>query len=195
MDLMLARRSQPEPQPASSDSTRLSDRRAREHGQRLRAMVDEYVDFVARVLRNDGIQSSDVDDLVQGTFITAARRLDDIRPGSEKAFLLRIALNLNSHRRRTLARRREVLSDEMPEPVIPQATPEDHINLNQARELLDRVLDQMDGDLRRVFVLFEFEDMNRTEIAAALGIRPGTVASRLRRARAAFRIFADRVLG
>ena len=53
--------------------------------------------------------------------------------------------------------------------------------------MLDRVLDQMDADLRTIFVLHEFEEMNMSEIADVLEIPRGTVASRLRRARLEFR--------
>ena len=45
----------------------------------------------------------------------------------------------------------------------------------------------MDESLRVVFVLYEFEEMNMSEIADVLEIPRGTVASRLRRARAEFR--------
>ena len=160
----------------------MADRNAR-----LRRMVDDYVDFVARVLRNAGTPQADIDDEVQRTFITAARRLDDVRPGSEKAFLFRIALNLAAHVRRTMARRREVSGDQAPERVEMFATPEQLTDRKRMRELLDRVLDQMHDTLREVFVLHEFEEMNMSEIAAVLGIPRGTVASRLRRARAEFR--------
>ena len=57
----------------------------------------------------------------------------------------------------------------------------------RARELLDEILEQMGGDLRAVFILHEFEQMSMAEIAVSLEIPPGTVASRLRRARAEFR--------
>jgi hypothetical protein len=79
---------------------------ARDRDVRLRGMVDRYVDFVARVLRNAGTPDAEIDDEVQRTFITAARRLDDVRPGAEKGFLFKIALNLAAHARRTLARRK-----------------------------------------------------------------------------------------
>jgi RNA polymerase sigma-70 factor (ECF subfamily) len=46
----------------------------------------------------------------------------------------------------------------------------------------------MDLDLRAVFVLDEIEEMSRAEIAHALGIPEGTVASRLRRARQDFQV-------
>jgi RNA polymerase sigma-70 factor (ECF subfamily) len=160
---------------------------ARERDGRLRKMVDEYVGFVARVLRNAGTPQADVDDEVQRTFIVAARRLDDVRPGAEKGFLFRIALNLAAHVRRTMARRKEVLSDETPERSDALATPEHLTDQKRMREMLDRVLDQMDVSLRTVFVLYEFEELNMSEIADVLGIPRGTVASRLRRAREEFR--------
>jgi RNA polymerase sigma-70 factor (ECF subfamily) len=67
------------------------------------------------------------------------------------------------------------------------ANPEQLTDQRQARAMLDRVLDQMDIDLRTVFVLHEFEELNMSEIADVLEIPRGTVASRLRRARLEFR--------
>jgi len=162
---------------------------------RLRHLVDLHIDFVARVLRNAGTPPGEVDDEVQRTFIIATRRLDDVRPGAEKSFLLQIALNVAAHARRTLARRREVAVDQAPEMFDVRATPEQLTDQKGVRRLLDRVLDQMDGDLRTVFVLYEFEEMNMSEIAGALGIPQGTVASRLRRARADFRVRVSAIEG
>lgn len=160
---------------------------ARDREARLRGMVDRYIDFVARVLRNAGTPDAEIDDEVQRTFITAARRLDDVRPGAEKGFLFKIALNLAAHARRTLARRREVLAEEAPERNETFPTPEQLTDQKRMRQLLDGVLDRMDESLRVVFVLYEFEEMNMSEIADVLEIPRGTVASRLRRARAEFR--------
>lgn len=153
---------------------------------RLRRMVDEHIDFVARVLRNAGTPAAEIDDEVQRTFITVARRLDDVRVGSEKSFLLQTALNVAAHARRTAARRREVSADEAPELIDP-ATPELLADRKKARRLLDRVLDEMETDLRTVFVLYEFEELSMAEIATVLAIPSGTVASRLRRARGQFK--------
>jgi RNA polymerase sigma-70 factor, ECF subfamily len=154
---------------------------------RLRRMVDAYLDFVARVLRNAGTPEAEIDDDVQRTFITASRRLDDVRPGAEKSFLLQIALRVAAHARRTAARRREVPSGEAPDLIEEFATPEQLTDQKRARQLLDQVLDRLTTDLRTVFVLYEFEELSMIEIASALGIPQGTVASRLRRARAEFR--------
>jgi DNA-directed RNA polymerase specialized sigma24 family protein len=49
---------------------------------RFRALVERYVDFVARALRNAGTPRADIDDDVQRTLITAARRLDEVHLGS-----------------------------------------------------------------------------------------------------------------
>jgi len=158
----------------------------REREARLRRMVDDHLDFVARVLRNAGTPASEVDDEVQRTFITVARRLDDVRLGSEKSFLLQTALNVAAHARRTAARRREVSAEEAPE-LVDLATPEQLADRKRARRLLDRVLDEMEPDLRTVFVLYEFEELSMAEIAGVLSIPSGTVASRLRRARGQFK--------
>jgi RNA polymerase sigma-70 factor (ECF subfamily) len=161
--------------------------RSSQREARLRGMVDRYIDFVARVLRNAGTPEAEIDDDVQRTFMAAARRLDDVRPGSERSFLLQIALRVAAHARRTLARRREVSEDHAPESVESFATPEQLTDQKRARQMLDFVLGQLEQDLRTVFILYEFEEMNMHEIAAVLGIPRGTVASRLRRARVDFR--------
>jgi RNA polymerase sigma-70 factor, ECF subfamily len=159
---------------------------ALERESRLRRMVDEHIDFVARVLRNAGTPVAEIDDEVQRTFITVARRLDDVRIGSEKSFLLQTALNVAAHARRTAARRREVSADEAPE-LVDLSTPEQLADRKRARRLLDQVLDEMETDLRTVFVLYEFEELSMVEIAGVLAIPSGTVASRLRRARGQFK--------
>src|SRR4051794_17526026 len=52
---------------------------------RLRGLIDGYIDFVARVLRNAGTPEAEIDDEVQRTFIIATNRLDDMRPGCERS--------------------------------------------------------------------------------------------------------------
>ncbi len=161
--------------------------RASERETRLRAMVDRYLDFVARVLRNAGTPEAEIDDDVQRTFIAVSNRLDDVRPEAEKSFLLQTALRMAAHARRTLARRREVHDSDAQMRIQVPMQPEQLLDQKRARELLDEVLETMAPDLRMVFVLYELEELSMIEISSALEIPQGTVASRLRRARADFR--------
>jgi RNA polymerase sigma-70 factor (ECF subfamily) len=153
----------------------------------MRAMVHENVQFVSRTLRQAGVSPTELDDEIQRTFMVAARRLEDVRVGAERSFLFQVARNTASHARRTHARRREFPSDDLPEQLEPLGTPEDLAVRKQIRLLLDAALASMDETLRAVFVLYELEDLNTLEIAKTLGIARGTVASRLRRARAQIR--------
>jgi RNA polymerase sigma-70 factor (ECF subfamily) len=142
---------------------------------------------VARILRNAGTAEADIDDDVQRVFIALSNRLDDVRLGAEKSFLVQTALNMAAHARRTAARRRETLTERPPEVGDLAAGPEEIAERRQTRRTLDRILGAMAPDLREVFVLFELEEMTVTEIAFVLEIPAGTVASRLRRARSDFR--------
>jgi RNA polymerase sigma-70 factor (ECF subfamily) len=63
----------------------------------------------------------------------------------------------------------------------------------RAFDVLGRLLDSMEDDLRQVFVLYEIEDLTMAAIAELLQIPAGTVASRLRRAREQFEVMASRL--
>ena len=63
-------------------------------------------------------------------------------------------------------------------------SPEDLLAARRTLAQLDALLHELPMDLRAVFVLFEIEGLGQDEIAHALDVPKGTVASRLRRARA-----------
>jgi RNA polymerase sigma-70 factor (ECF subfamily) len=153
----------------------------------MSALVREYVGLVAHTLAREGVFGPDVDDEIQRTFIAASTRLNDVRPGAEGSFLCQVARNIAAHARRTHARRRETPSDTPPELRDDCGTPEDVAAHKQTRELLDEVLAGIEEPARSVFALFELDELSMAEISARLGIPQGTVASRLRRAREAFR--------
>jgi RNA polymerase sigma-70 factor (ECF subfamily) len=153
--------------------------------QRLQKIFDENYRLIWRVVRRLGVGADAVDDVTQQVFLVAAERLDDILEGRERAFAFGTALRLVQTMRRRQAR-------EIPlDPELQQAStlprPDDLTDQKRARELLDRVLDQLPLDLRTVFILFELEGMTTPEIAELHEIPLGTAASRLRRARERFR--------
>jgi RNA polymerase sigma-70 factor (ECF subfamily) len=159
-----------------------SDRHAR-----VRAMVDEHLNSVARTLRHAGVPPADLDDEIQRTFMVAASRIDDVQIGSERSFLIQVAQNLASHARRKMARRREVMDGNPPERIEAVVTPEFLADRKQMRQLFDDIVGSLHESLRAVFTLFELEGMSMSEVSKALGLPRGTVASRLRRARVQFR--------
>lgn len=160
---------------------------------RVRALVTEQFGFVWRSLVRLGVPRKDAEDAVQQVFIVAANRLGDIEIGRERAFLFGTAMRIASRARRTHERRREVLDDEPFEAPDPSPGAEEQLDRARARAELDAILDGMPIELRAVFVLFELEQVTMAEIAGLLDLPPGTVASRLRRAREHFQAATRRL--
>ena len=152
---------------------------------RLRACVEAHTASVWRVLRRNGVPAAEADDAVQRVFVVLSRKLGVIDEGCEVAFLLRTATLVASETRRTIRRRHES-ADAVPDLPEEHALPDELCAQRQAVEQLDRVLDAMEDSLREVFVLYEIEELTMAQIAETLELAPGTVASRLRRARSRF---------
>lgn len=152
--------------------------------KRVAAFVREHHGFVWRVLRRFGLAPADADDAAQKVFLIAVTRLGDIASGSEKAFLFRTAVHIASKVHRALRQRPDRLVPDFVETESSLPLPDALLDERRARDLLDRILAELPADLHAVFVLFELEGLRVPEIADALQIPAGTVASRLRRARA-----------
>jgi RNA polymerase sigma-70 factor (ECF subfamily) len=163
-----------------------SSRPAAPADARLRAMLAEHYDFIWRSVRRLGLDAAGADDAAQQVFVIASRKLEGIRPGGERAYLFGIALRVGSDARRAAASRRELASDCAGDTADPAPGADELLDQCRARALLDRALEALSVDLRVVFTLHELEEMSMSEIAELVGIAPGTVASRLRRARGEF---------
>jgi RNA polymerase sigma-70 factor (ECF subfamily) len=136
--------------------------------------------------RRWGLSSADADDVAQRTLVIAHQRLAEITEGCERAFLFRTAIFLSTKVHRTHRRRPEDSIEDWDEQMGSGPNPEQLLEQRRARAQLDGILSEMPEDLRSVFVLFEIENLSQLEIAEALEIPQGTVASRLRRARETF---------
>ena len=159
---------------------------------RVERLVREHHAFVWRSARRLGVREADLDDVVQEVFLAAAKNIASIEHGRERGYLFRTCIYVSSHARRSFQRRREVVDDErVGEELDVRPTPEQAAATSQARMRLQNILEQMPADFRAVFVLFELEAMTMVEIAEALGVPQGTVASRLRRARELFMAHAS----
>ncbi len=158
---------------------------------RLEKMFRAHHELVWRTLRRLGLGPEAAADATQQAFLIAAERLSDIRHGSERAFLFGTAIRLarTSYR----SGRRFQLEDDMDHRADGGSKIEELVDQRRAVALADRVLSQMEPTLLTVFVLFEIEGLSTPEIAELEGIPLGTAASRLRRAREAFRTTAARM--
>jgi RNA polymerase sigma-70 factor, ECF subfamily len=154
--------------------------------QRLQTLVEQHLDGTWRFLRRLGVPALVLEDAVQEVFAVVARRIRQVRPGAEKSFLFGTALRVASGTRRRRAiehARHEPIEDDQ---LSPGDDPEQLVADRRALLELDRLLATLDEPSRAVFVLFELEGFTLTEIAELLQIPRGTVASRLRSARAEF---------
>ena len=158
----------------------------------LRPLFERHYASVWRLLRRFDVPAAALDDAAQEVFWVAARRLADIRAGSESAFLYGVALRVASNH---LRRARHAASDELDLAALADTgpSPEEAVAARQRRALLDAVLDRMPLELRTVFVLFELEGLEVRQIAELEGLPVGTASSRLRRAREEFSAIARRV--
>jgi RNA polymerase sigma-70 factor, ECF subfamily len=155
----------------------------------FKAVYDAHVGFVWRSLRRLGTPDSMVNDAVQDVFLVVHRRLPDYEPHAKiTTWLFRICLHTARDYRQRAHVRREVADDGQLETMVDSGH-DASLTLERRQDLalFEASLDKLDWDQRTVFMLFEIEKMTGDEIAEALEIPLGTVYSRLRLARKAFR--------
>jgi RNA polymerase sigma-70 factor (ECF subfamily) len=159
-------------------------------------LVRTHQSFVQRSVRRLGVPEAVADDVAQHVLLTATRKLEAIHPQQERAFLFGIATRMASDARRARRRAQSRVTHEehgFAQVASPHASPEELLAHKQQREVLQRVLETLPEKERAVFVLYELEDLTVPEIALALSLPEGTVASQLRRARVRFEAAVSRV--
>jgi RNA polymerase sigma factor (sigma-70 family) len=138
----------------------------------------------------------DAEDLTQEVFIRVFRSLSSYTPGTFEGWLHRITTNLflDQARRRQRIRMDAMGDDssgypargELHDPVRGY----EHANLDHD---VQRALDALAPEYRAAVVLCDIEGLSYEEIAVTLGIKLGTVRSRIHRARSQLRLaLADR---
>ena len=143
-----------------------------------RQLYDQHSPQVYRLMhRMVGPQHAD--DLTQQVFLRVLKTISQFRGQSAfSTWLYRLASNeALQFLRRTKRRHTQVL---LADPADDR--PSDERRLDD-RDMLEHALAQLDPDHRAVFLLREVEHQSYYEIAMALDIAEGTVASRLNRAR------------
>ena len=125
--------------------------------------------------------SADAEDAVQEALVKAWRALDRFRDGSPfRPWLLRIVANEARNRRRGAGRRR-ALALRLVERAAPG--PEDQVLAGDDRRRLTEALLSLPDKDRVVLALRYFAELSEADMATALDCSPGTVKSRLSRAK------------
>jgi len=130
----------------------------------------------------------EAEDLVQETYAKALRGFSSFQPGTNfRAWMYRILRNsfLSSRTglKATVPFDEEVHETAAMDPV----TPETLLVAQAGRETVQEALSELPVHFREILLLCEVEEMSYQEIAETLAIPPGTVMSRLFRARKALR--------
>jgi RNA polymerase sigma-70 factor (ECF subfamily) len=158
-----------------------------------------------RMLRHE----QDAEDVTQQTFLSALENLNGFRAEASFAtWLLRIA----THAALKVIRKRKGLNtvsleestevsegvDSIPHPEFIadwRQSPEQLVQRNETRRLLDEALTRLDEKYRLVFLLRDVEGLSVKETADALGLSEANVKVRLLRARLQLREHLTRTLG
>ena len=134
-------------------------------------------------------------DATQEGFMRAYGAIGSFRPGAEaRPWLLRIVANAARNRRRAAGRRASLAlrsAQDRPSDGAAGSPEAAVLHAERNRELL-AAIDRLGDDDRRLVMLRWFAELSERELAAVLGVPPGTVKSRLSRAMHRLRVIVAR---
>lgn len=127
----------------------------------------------------------DAEDLTQEVFVRVFRSLENFQPGTLDGWLHRITTNLFLDQARRKSRIRFDGMSEEAESRLPSngPGPERSFEFNNLDVDIVRALDELPPDFRAAVVLCDLEGLSYDEVARALGVKLGTVRSRIHRGR------------
>lgn len=151
-------------------------------------LVQEHADSVYRLAYRLSGNQHDAEDLTQETFMRVFRSLKRYQPGTFEGWLHRITTNLFLDMVRRRAKiRMEALPEDYERVPGTDMTPEEAYNVANLDPALQRALDGLAPDFRVAVVLCDVVGMTYEEIGETLGVKMGTVRSRIHRGRAQLR--------
>lgn len=151
-------------------------------------LVAEHADSVYRLAFRLSGNQHDAEDLTQETFMRVFRSLKSYQPGTFAGWLHRITTNLFLDMVRHRAKiRMEALPEDYERVPGTEMTPEQVYTASNLDPALQRALDSLGPDFRVAVVLCDVVGMSYEEIAETLGVKMGTVRSRIHRGRAQLR--------
>jgi len=166
----------------------LAERHRHGDGEAFAEVYREYESTVYNLALRMAGNPFDAADLTQEAFLRVHRHLGKFRGRSSlKTWIFRVALN---HCRSRLGRRRlptqslEPLPGELaPQIPDPRRGPEERALARDEGRRVAAALGRIPVQFREAVVLRDLQDLSYEEIAAVLGVRIGTVRSRIARGR------------
>jgi RNA polymerase sigma-70 factor (ECF subfamily) len=151
-------------------------------------LVRQHADRVYRLAYRLSGNQHDAEDLTQETFIRVFRSVQNYQPGTFEGWLHRITTNLflDMVRRRSRIRM-EALPEDYDRVPADEPNPEQIYHDSRLGPDLQAALDSLPPEFRAAVVLCDIEGLSYEEIGATLGVKLGTVRSRIHRGRQALR--------
>ena len=151
-------------------------------------LVRQHADRVYRLAYRLSGSQHDAEDLTQETFIRVFRSVQNYQPGTFEGWLHRITTNLflDMVRRRSRIRM-EALPEDYDRVPADEPNPEQIYHDSRLGPDLQAALDSLPPEFRAAVVLCDIEGLSYEEIGATLGVKLGTVRSRIHRGRQALR--------
>jgi RNA polymerase sigma-70 factor (ECF subfamily) len=151
-----------------------ADRPSDDVAARLGTLFDAHHQRLYRLARRLSRSGEDASDLVQETFLRAARHVRSVPEGAghEEAWLVRVLINLARDRWRQMAVRKRG-ADDAAESTMP--VPSDSESALLAKSIIWQALDRLPPRRRAIIVLYEIEGVAIPAIARLLGVAAVTV--------------------
>jgi len=153
-------------------------------------VMRRYNQRLYRIIRSILGTDADVEDVLQEAYLKAYGHLGQFEGRSSFAtWLTKIAVHEAMARARRGRRFQQLpeASDDEGSRVLefPSSLPdpEESAAQHEVMRLVEEAIDHLPGSFREVFVMRELEQMSQAETAECLGIKEGTVKTRLHRAR------------
>ena len=151
-------------------------------------LVAEHADGVYRLAYRLSGNQHDAEDLTQETFMRVFRSLHKYQAGTFEGWLHRITTNLFLDMVRHRSKiRMEALPEDYERVPGTDMTPEQAYSVANLDPALQTALDSLAPDFRVAVVLCDVVGMSYDEIAETLGVKMGTVRSRIHRGRSQLR--------
>ena len=151
-------------------------------------LVAQHGDRVYRLAFRLCGNAHDAEDITQEAFIRVFRSLDRYKPGTFEGWMHRIVTNLFLDMARRRSRIRfETLPEDAERVPGRERSPEQVLADETFDPVLQAALDNLTPEFRAAVVLSDIEDLSYEEVGRILGVKMGTVRSRIHRGRAALR--------